>query len=93
MDLNKDHLEYVPEPPTLHQDIEEAFPSPRVDSYIPAPTHSTPFAPSVGNSSSRGSKTKAPMVDLIDAQFQTLTTNLKEVIEAINVGNSNIKEL
>jgi len=33
------------------------------------------------------------MVELIDAQFQTLTTNIKEVTEAINVGNSNIKEL
>jgi len=33
------------------------------------------------------------MVDLMDAQFQTLTTNLKEVTKAINVDNSNIKEL
>jgi len=64
-----------------------------VDSYSPTPTHSTPSAPSAGNSSSRGSKRKTPMVDLIDAQFQTLMTNLKEVTEAINVGNSNIKEL
>jgi len=29
----------------------------------------------------------------MDAQFQTLTTNLKEVTEAINFGYSNIKEL
>ena len=94
MDLKEDHMEYVPEPPTFHQETEEAFPSPSlVDSYSPAPTHSTPSAPSVENSSSRGSKRKAPMVDLIDAQFETLTTNLKEVTEAINVDNSNIKEL
>jgi len=33
------------------------------------------------------------MVDLIDAQFQTLMTNIKEGTEAINIGNSNIKEL
>jgi len=67
VDLNEDHVEYVPEPPTFHQKTEEAFPSPpRVDSYSPAPTYSTPSA---GNSSSRGSKRKAPMVDLIDAQF------------------------
>jgi len=29
----------------------------------------------------------------MDAQFQALTTNLKEVTEAINVDNSKIKEL
>jgi len=94
VDLNEDHVEYVPEPPTFHQKTEEAFPPlPRVDSYCPTPTHSTPSAPSTGNSSSGASKRKAPMVDFIDAQFQTLTTNLKEVIEAINVDNLNIKEL
>jgi len=70
VDLKEDHVEHVPEPPTFHQETEEAFPSPpQVDSYTPAPTHSTPSAPSAGNSSSRGSKRKAPMVDLIDAQF------------------------
>ena len=94
VNLNEEHMEYVPEPPTFQQETKEAFPSPPlVDSYSPAPTHSTPSAPSAGNSSSRGSKRKAPMVDLMDAQFQTLTTNLKEVTEAINIGNSNIKEL
>jgi len=32
-------------------------------------------------------------MDLMDAKFQTLTTNLKEVTEAINISNSSIKEL
>jgi len=55
MDLNKNHMEYVPEPPTFHQETEEAFPSPPlVDSYSPAPTHSTPSSPFAENSSSRG---------------------------------------
>jgi len=93
MDLNEDHMEYVPEPPTFHQGTEEAFPSPPlVDSYSPTPTHSTPSAPSAENSLSWRSKRKAPVMDLMDAQFQTLTTNLKEVTKAININNSNIKE-
>jgi len=55
VNLNGEHMEYVPEPPTFHQETEEAFPSPPlVDSYSPAPTHSTPSAPSAGNSSSWG---------------------------------------
>jgi len=63
MDLNKEHMEYVPEPPTFHKETEEAFPSPPlVDSYSLAPTHSTPSAHSAENSSSRGLKRKVPMV-------------------------------
>jgi len=52
VDLNEDHVEYMPEPPTFHQETEEAFPSPpRVDSYSPTPTHSILSTPSAENSS------------------------------------------
>ncbi|KOM48605.1 hypothetical protein LR48_Vigan07g230900 [Vigna angularis] len=47
-----------------------------VDEYSPGQTQSMPSVPSGGTSSSRGSKRKAPMVDVIHAQFDKLTTSL-----------------
>jgi len=52
MELNKEHMEYVLEPSTFQEETEKALPL--VDSYSLAPTHSTPYAPSARNSSSRG---------------------------------------
>jgi len=51
-------------------------------------TKSTPFAPSKGMSLSRGSKRKALMVNVMDAQFPILTTKLDDVSHAMQQGNS-----
>ena len=87
-------MEYIPEPSTFDHDTEEPIPSPPVvDSYSPAPTESTPSAPSGGTSSSRGSKRKTPLVDLIDSQFAHLMTKLDAVTDAMRQGNDNIDRL
>jgi len=94
VNLNEDHVEYISEPPTFDHDTEEPFPSPPVvDSHSPTPTESTPSAPSGGTSSSRGSKRKAPLVDLIDSQFAHLTTKLDVVTDAMRQGNDNVDRL
>jgi len=55
-------------------------PMPHVDSYnlgstlIPSSVSSQPLG---GTSSSRGSKRKAPMVEVLDAQFDKLNTRLE----------------
>jgi len=60
VDLNKDRMEYVLEPPTFHQETKEVFPSlPFMDSYSPAPTQLTLSAPSTENSS-YGIEKKSP---------------------------------
>ncbi|KOM48383.1 hypothetical protein LR48_Vigan07g208700 [Vigna angularis] len=77
VDLNQ-NIEYTPEQPdwTRYSDPTPPFPPPSVDEYSPGQTQSVPSVPSGGTSSSRGSKRKAPMVDVIDSQFDKLTTSL-----------------
>ncbi|KOM43411.1 hypothetical protein LR48_Vigan05g101500 [Vigna angularis] len=63
-------------------------PPPSVDEYSPGQTQYVPSIPFGGTSSSRGSKRKAPMVDVIDAQFDKLTTSLDgftNVLSSTNV--------
>ncbi|KOM50340.1 hypothetical protein LR48_Vigan08g116700 [Vigna angularis] len=71
-----------------YRDPTPPSPPPSVDEYSPGQTQSVPPVPSGGTSSSRGSKRKAPMVDVIDAQFDKLTTSLDgftNVLDSINV--------
>ncbi|KOM55310.1 hypothetical protein LR48_Vigan10g120200 [Vigna angularis] len=77
VDLNH-NIEYTPEQPDWMRYRDPAPPSPpsSVDEYSPGQTQSVPSVPSGGTSSSRGSKRKAPMVDVIDSQFDKLTTSL-----------------
>ncbi|KOM42225.1 hypothetical protein LR48_Vigan04g242300 [Vigna angularis] len=77
VDLNQ-NIEYIPEQPewTGYRDPTPPSPPPSVDEYSPGQTQSVSSMPSGGTSSSRGSKRKAPMVDVIDSQFDKLTTNL-----------------
>ncbi|KOM34714.1 hypothetical protein LR48_Vigan02g086400 [Vigna angularis] len=89
VDLNQ-NMEYIPEEPTYqeYRDPTPPSPPPSVDEYGPGQTQSVPSVPSGGTSSSRGSKRKAPMVDVIDAQFDKLTTSLDgftNVLDSTNV--------
>jgi len=63
VDVNlNNEMAYIPDAPTL--DSSDAYPPtspPHMDEYSPGPTKSVP---SGGTSKSRGSKRKAPMVDL-----------------------------
>ncbi|KAG2379744.1 uncharacterized protein HKW66_Vig0165230 [Vigna angularis] len=71
-------MDYIPEEPIYlgYRDPTPPSPPPSVDEYSTGQTQSVPSVPSGGTSSSRGSKRKAPMVDVIDVQFDKLTTNL-----------------
>jgi len=66
---------------------------PNVDSYNPAPNltpQSTPSQPSQllgGTSSSRGSKGKASMVDVIDLQLDRLNTRFEGLTNIIGRGS------
>ncbi|KOM38600.1 hypothetical protein LR48_Vigan03g198200 [Vigna angularis] len=89
VDLNQ-NLEYIPEEPTYqeYRDPTPPSPPPSVDEYSPGQTQFVPSVPSGGTSSSRGSKRKAPMVDVINAQFDKLTTSLDgftNVLDSTNV--------
>ncbi|KOM41383.1 hypothetical protein LR48_Vigan04g158100 [Vigna angularis] len=77
VDLNQ-NMEYIPEEPIYpgYRDPIPPSPPPSVDEYSPGQTQFVPSVPSGGTSSSRGSKRKAPMVDVIDSQFDKLTTGL-----------------
>ncbi|KAG2389961.1 uncharacterized protein HKW66_Vig0226340 [Vigna angularis] len=71
-------MEYILEDPIYSGFTDPTPPSSpsSVDEYSPGQTQSMPSVPSGGTSSSRGSKRKAPMVDVIHAQFDKLTTSL-----------------
>jgi len=93
VDLN-DEMEYTPEPPG-YEPRENAYPSspPSMDEYSPGPTQSVPSVPSGGTSSSRGSKRKAPMIDIVDSQFDKLTTKLDGFMEVMGAGNSHFEKM
>ncbi|KAL2330278.1 hypothetical protein Fmac_017859 [Flemingia macrophylla] len=80
VDLNDD-VDNIPEEQPFDPGFDTAYRSPpHVDSYSPGDgTQSIPSAASTGTggtSSSRGTKRKAAMVDVMDAQFDKLTTKL-----------------
>ncbi|KOM46953.1 hypothetical protein LR48_Vigan07g065700 [Vigna angularis] len=70
-----------------YRDPTPPSPPPSVDEYSPGQTQSVPSVPSGGTSSSRGSKRKAPMVDMIDAQFDKLTTSLDGFTNVLDYTN------
>ncbi|KAG2405756.1 uncharacterized protein HKW66_Vig0050110 [Vigna angularis] len=88
VDLNQ-NIEYIPEQPewTGYRDPTPPSPPPSVDEYSPGQTQSVPSVPSAGTSSSRGSKRKAPMVDVIDSQFDKLTTSLDGFANVLSSSN------
>ncbi|KAG2380369.1 WRKY transcription factor 4 WRKY DNA-binding protein [Vigna angularis] len=88
VDLNQ-NIEYIPEQPewTGYRDPTPPSPPPSVDEYSPEQTQSVPSVPSGGTSSSRGSKGKAPMVDVIDSQFDKLTTSLDGFANVLSSSN------
>ncbi|KAL2327631.1 hypothetical protein Fmac_021058 [Flemingia macrophylla] len=85
VDLNDD-VDNIPEEQPFNPGFDTVYRSPpHVDSYSPGDgTQSIPSAASTGTggtSSSRGTKRKAPMVDVMDAQFDKLTTKLDVFID------------
>jgi len=67
-DLGDHHMDYIPEPPEFNVADHKLPCSPVVhvqSTYSPSNTPSAPSQPSGGTSSSRGSKRKGPMVDVI----------------------------
>ncbi|KAL2339779.1 hypothetical protein Fmac_007719 [Flemingia macrophylla] len=80
VDLNDD-VDNIPEEQPFDPGFDSAYRSPpHVDSYSPGDgTQSIPFVASTGTggiSLSRGTRRKAAMVDVMDAQFDKLTTKL-----------------
>ncbi|KOM42507.1 hypothetical protein LR48_Vigan05g011100 [Vigna angularis] len=60
------------------------------------PKRATQFVPSVplgGTSSSRGSKRKAPMVDIMDSQFDKLTTRLDGFMDVMGSSNAHFEKI
>ncbi|KAG2402928.1 uncharacterized protein HKW66_Vig0248030 [Vigna angularis] len=88
VDLNQ-NIEYIPEQPdwTRYRDPTPPSPPPSVDEYSLGQTQSVPSVPSGGISSSRGSKRKALMVDVIDSQFDKLTTSLDGFANVLSSSN------
>ncbi|KAL2318527.1 hypothetical protein Fmac_032403 [Flemingia macrophylla] len=91
VDLNDD-VENILEEQPFDAGFDTAYRSPpNVDSYSPGDgTQSIPSAASTGTggtSSSRGTKRKAPMVDVMDAQFDKLTTRLEVFTDYFGRGN------
>ncbi|KAL2342518.1 hypothetical protein Fmac_003803 [Flemingia macrophylla] len=91
VDLNDD-VENIPEEQPFDIGFDTAYRSPpHVDSYsLGDGTQSIPSAASTGTggtSSSRGTKRKAPMVDVMDAQFDKLTTRLDVFTDYFGRGN------
>ncbi|KAL2340178.1 hypothetical protein Fmac_008118 [Flemingia macrophylla] len=91
VDLNDD-VDNIPEDQPFDAGFAIAYRSPpHVDSYSPGDaTQSILSAASTctgGTSSSRGTKRKAPMVDVMDAQFDKLTTRLDVFTDYFGRGN------
>ncbi|KAG2390210.1 uncharacterized protein HKW66_Vig0223840 [Vigna angularis] len=88
VDLNQ-NVEYIPEQPQWagYRDPTPPSPPSSVDEYSPGQTQSVPSVPSGRTSSSRGSKRKAPMVDVIDSQFDKLTTSLDGFANVLSSSN------
>ncbi|KAL2320733.1 hypothetical protein Fmac_029702 [Flemingia macrophylla] len=92
VDLNDD-VNNIPEEQPVDAGIHTTYRSPpHVDSYSPGDgTHSIPSVASTGTggtSSSRGTKRKSPMVDVMDAQFDKLTTRLDVFTDYFDRGNN-----
>ncbi|KAL2341764.1 hypothetical protein Fmac_009704 [Flemingia macrophylla] len=97
VDLNDD-MDYIPEEQSFHQGFDVAYRStPHMDSYNPGDgTQSVPSIASGGiggTSSSRGTKRKAPMVYVMDAQFDKLTTKLNVFADYLGQGNALTQKL
>ena len=93
VDLN-DENEYIPDAPTFEGVDYHLPPSPpQMDEYSPGPTQSLPSVPSGGTSTSRGSKRKAPMVDVLNSQFDKLTTRLDGFMDVMGSGNSPFEKI
>ncbi|XP_014511801.1 uncharacterized protein At2g29880-like [Vigna radiata var. radiata] len=88
VDLNE-NIDYIPEQPdwTAYRDPIPPLPPPSIDEYSPRNTQSVPSVPSGGTSSSRGSKRKAPMVDVIESHLERMSTNLEGFTTAMNSSN------
>ncbi|KAG2409934.1 uncharacterized protein HKW66_Vig0005990 [Vigna angularis] len=88
VDLNQ-NIEYISEQPdwTTYRDPTPALPPPFVDEYSPGNTQSVPSVPSGGTSSSRGSKRKAPLVDVVDAHFSALRSSLDGFTDVLTSSN------
>ena len=96
VDLGDHNMDYISEPPEFNVADHELPCSPvahvqSTDS--PSNTPSAPSQPSGGTSSSRGSKRKGPMVDVIENQFNMLNTNLQNCVASMNRGNDVIDEV
>ena len=91
VDLNDHNMENIPEEPELHVTQCETPRSvdPNVDAYNPDPNLTPPLVPphpsqpSGGTSSSRGSKRKALMVDVIDFQLERLNTRFEGLTDIL----------
>jgi len=80
VDLGDHNMDYIPEPPEFHAINHELPCSPVAHVQSTDNPSNSPFAPSQPSgrtSSSRGSKRKGPMVDVIKNQFNMLNMNLQ----------------
>jgi len=95
VDVNlNNEMDYIPDAPTL--DSFDAYPPtspPHMDEYGPGPTQFVPSVPSGGTSTSRGSKRKAPMVNLLDSQFDKLSTKLDGFMDVMESGNTQFEKM
>ncbi|KAK8470073.1 hypothetical protein PHAVU_004G053900 [Phaseolus vulgaris] len=95
VDLNDHNMEDIPEEPGLDatQCENPRSVDPNVDSYSPGPNLTPPLVPpqssqpSGGTSSSRGSKRKAPMVNVIDLQLERLNTRFEGLTDILGRGS------
>ncbi|WVY89989.1 hypothetical protein V8G54_035503 [Vigna mungo] len=94
VDLNQ-NMEYIPKEPIYrgYTDPTSSSPHPSVDEYSPGQTQFVPSVLSGGTLSSRGFKRKAPMVDLIDAQFDKLATSLDGFINVLGSTNVHFEKI
>ncbi|BAT83427.1 uncharacterized protein HKW66_Vig0110600 [Vigna angularis] len=93
VDLNY-QMEYIPESPLYERGTYSTSPSPSgMDEHSPGPTQPVTSIPSCETSTSRGSKRKAPMVDLMDSQFEKLITKLDELMNVLRSSNSHFEKI
>ncbi|XP_047171435.1 uncharacterized protein LOC124839604 isoform X2 [Vigna umbellata] len=93
VDLNY-QMEYIPESPFYERGTYSTSLSPSgMDEHSPGPTQPVTSIPSCETSTSRGSKRKAPMVDLMDSQFEKLITKLDELMNVLRSSNSHFEKI
>jgi len=96
VDLGGHNMDYIPKLPEFHatdHELPRSFVAHVQSTGSPGNTPSAPSQPSGGTFSSRGSKRKGLMVDVIENQFNMLNTNLQNCVASMNRGNNVVDEV